>query len=61
VSPPMSIELGGARTASFRIADDDLILDETGASRISAADLAVAVADEVENPKHPRRRFTVGY
>jgi putative NADH-flavin reductase len=61
VSPPMSIEVGGPRTASFRIADDDLILDEAGASRISAADLAVAVADEVENPKHPRRRFTVGY
>jgi putative NADH-flavin reductase len=38
-----------------------LITDAQGASRISAADLAVAVVDEVEQPRHPRRRFTVGY
>lgn len=61
VSPPASIEFDGPRTASYRTADDDLIVDATGVSRISAADLAVAVVDEVENPKHPRQRFTVGY
>lgn len=61
VSPPISIEFDGPRTASYRTADDDLLVDAAGASRISAADLAVAVVDEVENPKYPRRRFTVGY
>jgi uncharacterized protein len=61
VSPPMSIEFDGPRTASYRTADDDLIVDEAGASRISAADLAVAVVDEVEKSGYPRRRFTVGY
>jgi len=38
-----------------------VITDEHGASRISAADLAVALVDELENPKYPGRRFTVGY
>jgi uncharacterized protein len=61
VSPPVSIEFDGPRTASYRTADDDLVVDEAGTSRISAADLAVAVVNELENPKHPRRRFTVGY
>jgi uncharacterized protein len=28
---------------------------------ISAADLAVALLDEAERPKHHRTRFTVGY
>ncbi|WP_433359818.1 NAD(P)-dependent oxidoreductase [Streptosporangium sp. CA-115845] len=61
VSPPMSIEVDGPRTGSYRVADDTLITDDRGDSRISAADLAVAVVDEVESPRHPRRRFTVGY
>ncbi len=61
LSPPVSIEVDGARTGSFRSGDDTLITDAQGASRISAADLAVAVVDEVEQPRHPRRRFTVGY
>jgi len=61
VSPPVSIEFEGPRTGDYRTGDDDLILDAEGASRISAADLAVAIVDEVENPTHPRRRFTVGY
>jgi hypothetical protein len=32
-----------------------------GSSEISAADLAVAVADEVERAEHLRARFTAGY
>lgn len=61
VSPPVAIETDGSRTGAYRTADDDLLVDASGASRISAADLAVAVVDEVENPKHPCRRFSVGY
>lgn len=61
VSPAASIESDGARTGAYRTADDELLLDAEGKSRISAADLAVAVVDEVENPKHPRRRFAVAY
>jgi len=61
LSPPASIEVGGPRTGRYRTGDDTLLVDESGASRISAADLAVALVDELENSKHPGRRFTVGY
>ncbi len=30
-------------------------------SYISGADFAIAVVDEIEDPKHSRQRFTVGY
>lgn len=51
----------GERTGSYRVGGDVLVTDEKGESFISGADLAVAVVDEIENPKHSRERFTVGY
>jgi hypothetical protein len=36
-------------------------VDAQGDSRISAEDFAVAVVDEIENPKFDGKRFTVGY
>jgi len=35
-----------------------LLRDEEGVSTISAADLALAILDEIEKPVHRRRRFT---
>lgn len=35
--------------------------DASGASRISMEDLAVALIDEAERPRHHRQRFTVAY
>jgi uncharacterized protein len=32
-----------------------------GTSGISMEDFAIALADEIETPRHSRRRFTVGY
>lgn len=60
LSPPMLLE-AGARTGRYRLGADDLIADAAGTSRISNADLAVALLDEAERPKHHRTRFTVGY
>jgi putative NADH-flavin reductase len=51
----------GEATGRYRTADDVLLTDEDGKSFISAADLAVAVLDEIEQPKHSRRRFHVAY
>jgi len=51
----------GERTGSYRDGGDILVKDADGESFISGADLAVAVVDEVEEPKHSRERFTVGY
>jgi uncharacterized protein len=60
LSPPASLE-PGPRTGHYRLGTDDLITNETGESRITNADLAVALLDEAERPKHHRTRFTVGY
>lgn len=51
----------GERTGAYRDGGDVLVTDEDGESYISGADLAVAVVDEIETPKHSRERFTVGY
>jgi len=48
-------------TGRYRVSDDVLLRDEAGESYISAADLAVAVIDEIEHPRHHRRRFHVAH
>jgi putative NADH-flavin reductase len=51
----------GERTGTYRDGGDVIVTDAEGESYISGADLAVAVVDEIENPRHRRERFTVGY
>jgi putative NADH-flavin reductase len=51
----------GERTGTYRDGGDVLVTDADGESFISGADLGVAVVDEIEDPKHSRERFTVGY
>jgi uncharacterized protein len=58
VSPAAEIE-PGSRTGHYRAGGDGLLVDSKGRSRISIPDFAVAVVDEVETPRHIRRRFTV--
>ncbi|WP_035020451.1 NAD(P)-dependent oxidoreductase [Anoxybacillus flavithermus] len=60
VSPAALIE-PGERTGTYRIGTDQLVVNEQGESRISVEDYAVAILDEVENPRFSRMRFTVGY
>jgi hypothetical protein len=59
VSPPIALA-PGARTGQYRSGLDDLLpgVGETPAG-ISVADLAVAIVDEIENPRHVKERFTV--
>ena len=49
------------RTGKFRLGTDQLLRDANGQSRISTSDYAMAMIDELENPKYTRQRFTVGY
>jgi putative NADH-flavin reductase len=51
----------GERTGKFRLGGDRLLIGADGQSRISVEDYAVAMIDELENPKHTGHRFTVGY
>eukprot|EP01040_Poterioochromonas_malhamensis_P001239 gene1239-1314_t len=50
----------GERTGKFRLGTDTLIANEHGSS-ISMEDYAIAFVDEIENPRHVRTRFTIGY
>jgi putative NADH-flavin reductase len=59
-SPAASIE-PGERTGKFHLGTDDLVIGQKGESRISAEDYAIAMVDELENSKHIRQRFTIGY
>jgi len=60
VSPSLHIE-ADTRTGKFRVGGDQLLKDDTGDSRISMEDFAVAIVDEIEKPQHVHSRFTVGY
>lgn len=60
VSPPSDFGawLGTASRGSYVLGGDVLLKDADGASTISAADLALAIVDEIERPAHRRARFT---
>ena len=51
----------GERTGRYRVGTDVLLVDDSGESRLSGEDLAVAVLDEIERPAHHRERFHVAY
>jgi uncharacterized protein len=51
----------GEATGQYRVGDDVLLTDADGKSFISGADYAQAFVDEIEQPAHRRRRFTVAY
>lgn len=58
---PSALFTAGERTGTFRQGTDDLLVGADGKSWISYEDYAIALLDEVEQPKHIRQRFTVGY
>jgi uncharacterized protein len=58
---PSSELFPGERTGKFRLGNDQLLVDANGQSKISVQDYAVAMIDELENPRHIHQRFTVGY
>jgi len=59
-SPAMMIQ-PGERTGKFRLGKDALVSDDKGNSAISAEDYAIALVDEVEQGRHTKQRFTIGY
>lgn len=62
-SPAVEMNAGnpGTRTGTYRTALENPVFDATGRSIISVEDVAVAIVDELENPKHIRQRFTAAY
>lgn len=60
LSPAMVIE-PGARTGKFRLGNNQVLFNDKGESKISTADFAVALLDELERPAHIKQRFTLAY
>jgi uncharacterized protein len=60
VSPPMHLE-PGERSGTFRLGGEEPVFDAQGENRITVADLAAAIVDELETPQHRRARFTAAY
>ncbi|MEY9972203.1 putative NADH-flavin reductase [Lysinibacillus sp. RC46] len=59
LSPSAFFDPEGPRTGSYTAGEDHLLVNAAGESYVSYADYAVAVLDEIENPKHVNSRFTV--
>lgn len=59
ISPSAVFDAEGKRTGSYQAGKDNLLVNSKGESYISYADYAIAVLDEIENPKHINERFTV--
>jgi putative NADH-flavin reductase len=58
---PAAYFVPGERTGKYRTGTNNLVSDEKGESRISFADYAIALVDEIEKPKHEKQLFSVGY
>ena len=63
VHPPKAFGawVPGERTGSYREGGDVVVEDADGESFISGADFAIALVDEIDEPRRHRDRFTVGY
>ena len=58
LSPP-ALLAPGERTGGYRSGGEQLLMAGEAPAGITVADLAVAIADEIEQPRHLRARFTV--
>ncbi|MDP4076567.1 NAD(P)-dependent oxidoreductase [Acidovorax sp. A1169] len=58
LSPPILLA-PGERTGQYRLGTDAPLMNGDAPGGISVADLAVAIGDELESPRHLQQRFTV--
>lgn len=58
LSPPILLA-PGERTGKYRLGTDAPLMNGEAPGGISVADMAVAIVDELENPRHVQQRFTV--
>ncbi|WP_285769273.1 NAD(P)-dependent oxidoreductase [Peribacillus sp. SI8-4] len=59
ISPSAFFDPQGTKTGQYVLGKDNLLVNSKGESYVSYADFAIAVLDEIENPQHINRRFTV--
>ena len=58
---PAAYFVPGERTGKFRLGTKELVSDAKGESKISFADYAIAIVDELEKPAHRKASFSVAY
>ncbi|MDR3711445.1 MAG: NAD(P)-dependent oxidoreductase [Puia sp.] len=63
LSPAIEMHHGtsGERKGKYRTGKDNPVFDTNGRSVLSVEDLAVVIADELEQQNHHRERFTAAY
>lgn len=60
LSPPILLT-PGERTGKYRLGSEAPLMNGEAPGTISVKDLAVAIVDEIEQPRHLKQRFTVAY
>lgn len=60
-APEMHQGTSGTRVGTYRLGTDNPVFDANGHSILSVEDVAVVIADEVENAKFIKQRFTAAY
>ena len=61
LSPPPVEFHPGERTGSYRTGTEHSVADDQGRSVLTYEDLAVAIVDEIEDPRFENMRFTAAY
>lgn len=59
LSPAGDFVADGERTGKYLVGGEEYFVNDKGVSRISYADYAIAMIDEVENAKNIQKRFSV--
>lgn len=59
LSPAGDFVADGARTGEYLLGGEEYFVNEKGESRISYADYAIAMIDEIENENNIQKRFSV--
>ena len=59
LSPAGDFVADGERTGEYHLGGEEYFVNDKGESRISYADYAIAMVDEIENANNIRKRFSV--
>lgn len=59
ISPADDFDFDAEKTGSYVLAGEEMTFDKDGKSKISYADYAVAMVDEIINDKHEKERISV--
>ena len=59
LSPASDFVADGERTGEYLVGGEEYFVNDKGVSRISYADYAIAMIDEVENANNIQKRFSV--